>query len=212
MNIINKMLDTQNEVNVLTRGDTWATQGLDWRLAISQETAELIDSVDWKWWKHMKVDLDNAKIEIVDIWHFTLSLMLEEAIIVDEIMMDKFDALTKTGEVSVAQNRDEIIKHFKNINKVAANDKLSLEIADAVLMAAGKIGMSLEDVTKLYFGKAVLNRFRQMHGYAEGTYKKDWDGYEDNEIMFDMVGNMGYNDTFEVDLLSSLTERYMLVE
>lgn len=211
MNILEQMMKTQNDVNILTRGETWKDQNLDWRLAISQETAELIDSVDWKWWKHTKVDIDNAKIEIVDIWHFTLSMMIEEEIKVDDIMFEKFDALTKTGEVSVTSGKFEIIKHFKNINRMAANNKPALEIADALLMAAGKIGMSLDDITKIYFGKAVLNEFRQLNGYADGTYNKEWDGFEDNEIMLDIIKTMSYDESFNENLSSALTERYMLI-
>ena len=212
MNILNRMMERQNEVNITAKGSEWSTQGFDWRLAISQEAAELIDSFDWKWWKKMKVDVDNAQIEIVDIWHFILSIMIEEGIEPDDMMASRFDALTKTGEVSVDEDKDEIIKHFKNINKMAANDRPAIEIADALLMSAGKIGMSLDDITKLYMGKAVLNEFRQEHGYASGTYIKIWNDLEDNEVMKDIISTIPYNEDFEAELENTLTERYMLVE
>ncbi len=86
MNTLKQMMETQSRVNILTRGDDWYEQGLDWRLAISQETAELIDSFDWKWWKKMSVDTENAEIELVDIWHFVLSLMIEEGIEPDDML------------------------------------------------------------------------------------------------------------------------------
>ncbi|MCW1349087.1 dUTP diphosphatase, partial [Campylobacter jejuni] len=44
------------------------------------ECAELIDSFAWKHWKNISspTNWENVRIEIVDIWHFILSLLLEE--------------------------------------------------------------------------------------------------------------------------------------
>ena len=45
--------------------------------AMEQETAELIDSVPWKWWsKDKDVDLQNLRVEIVDALHFWHSLAM----------------------------------------------------------------------------------------------------------------------------------------
>lgn len=208
MNILEKMVNTQNNLNIVTKGETWSSQNLDWRLAITQESAELTDSFDWKWWKHMIVDTENAKIEIVDIWHFVLSMMIEEDTPLDEMLQVKFETLTKSGE---SKTNSDTIKHIKNITKVAANNKPALDIADAVLMVAGKIGMSFEDIAKLYFGKAVLNNFRQLHGYSEGSYTKIWNDVEDNVVMQQISDTLSYDDTFEENLLNLLTETYIMV-
>jgi dimeric dUTPase (all-alpha-NTP-PPase superfamily) len=42
--------------------------------ALDQESAELRDSVPWKWWKHQQGDLQNARVEIIDMMHFLISL------------------------------------------------------------------------------------------------------------------------------------------
>ncbi len=48
---------------------------LNYARAMQQETAELIDSVPWKWWaKYQKFDEQNAKVEVVDLFHFLVSL------------------------------------------------------------------------------------------------------------------------------------------
>jgi len=48
---------------------------LNYCRALSQETAELIDSVPWKWWaKYQKFDKQNARVEVVDMFHFLISL------------------------------------------------------------------------------------------------------------------------------------------
>lgn len=48
---------------------------LQYTRALSQEVAELIDSVPWKWWaKYQTFDQQNARVEIVDCMHFVISI------------------------------------------------------------------------------------------------------------------------------------------
>ncbi len=48
---------------------------LNYCRAMSQEIAELTDSVPWKWWaRYQKYDPQNARVEIVDLFHFLISL------------------------------------------------------------------------------------------------------------------------------------------
>lgn len=48
---------------------------LNYVRAMNQELAELTDSVPWKWWaKYQKFDEQNARVEVVDLFHFLVSL------------------------------------------------------------------------------------------------------------------------------------------
>jgi dimeric dUTPase (all-alpha-NTP-PPase superfamily) len=48
---------------------------LNYSRAMQQEMAELIDSVPWKWWaKYQELDEQNARVEVVDLFHFLVSL------------------------------------------------------------------------------------------------------------------------------------------
>ena len=48
---------------------------LNYTRAMQQELAELVDSVPWKWWaKYQKFDEQNARVEVVDLFHFLVSL------------------------------------------------------------------------------------------------------------------------------------------
>ena len=48
---------------------------LNYSRAMQQELAELIDSVPWKWWaKYQEFDEQNARVEVVDLFHFLISL------------------------------------------------------------------------------------------------------------------------------------------
>ncbi|NLT98292.1 MAG: dUTPase [Christensenellaceae bacterium] len=55
-------------------------------LAMLSELAELIDEVNFKWWKNPRpVDLDNVKNELVDILHFFVSMCLKTGMDADEL-------------------------------------------------------------------------------------------------------------------------------
>ncbi len=48
---------------------------LNYTRAMQQELAELTDSVPWKWWaKYQQFDKQNARVEVVDLFHFLVSL------------------------------------------------------------------------------------------------------------------------------------------
>jgi len=50
---------------------------LNYCRAMTQEIAELTDSVPWKWWaKYQEYDQQNARVEVVDLFHFLISLAL----------------------------------------------------------------------------------------------------------------------------------------
>ena len=62
-------------------------------LAMISELAELIDEVNFKWWKNPKpVDEDKVKDELVDILHFFVSMCLKTGMSAQELhqrYMDK---------------------------------------------------------------------------------------------------------------------------
>ncbi|MDD2480371.1 MAG: dUTPase [Victivallaceae bacterium] len=47
----------------------------DIAMAMHQELAELVDCVPWKWWaNYQDYDRQNARVEIVDLFHFLISM------------------------------------------------------------------------------------------------------------------------------------------
>lgn len=48
---------------------------LNYSRALQQEAAELVDCTPWKWWKkQQQFDFENAKVEVIDLFHFVISL------------------------------------------------------------------------------------------------------------------------------------------
>ena len=69
------MLELQNDMNTKVHAQ-WQTQNFEWYRAIWVECAELLDHWGWKWWKKQNPDIGQIALELVDIWHFGLSIML----------------------------------------------------------------------------------------------------------------------------------------
>ena len=80
--MLQAMFDMQEQLNerigVNCKGmseedqQTWI---LNYCRAMTQELAELTDSVPWKWWaKYQEYDKQNACVEVVDLFHFLISL------------------------------------------------------------------------------------------------------------------------------------------
>ncbi len=59
---------------------------LNYTRAMQQELAELIDSVPWKWWaKYQEFDEQNARVEVVDLFHFLISLAQTLGMTADDV-------------------------------------------------------------------------------------------------------------------------------
>lgn len=155
----------------------------------------MIDSFAWKHWKSIakEPDWENLKIEVVDVWHFVMSETLRDASInfrgtIDDLALnisqmpsyrvldadeDAFaepdTVMAKVEELMFGTlqrggfHLDPVMKNFFELTKMS--------------------GLNLASLYRLYIGKNILNRFRQDHGYKEGTYIKEWSGVEDNVVM-----------------------------
>ena len=182
----------------------WRDQGYAYSRAIWVECAELLDHYGWKWWKHQRPDLDQVRLEIVDIWHFGLSEMLRD------------------GRINLSEQRvaDEIIESlrasstkddFRAAVECLAQSSLQTRSFDPQAFAAllASLPMGLNELHGLYMGKNLLNSFRQANGYADGSYVKIWQGREDNEHLMDILGSLDpLAGDFETALNRELEVRY----
>ena len=200
--IVENMLKLQQKLNDDTNGLNWENgytkEGklISWRRCIYMECAELIDSFAWKHWKNISspTNWDNVRIEIVDIWHFILSLLLEEYthksgknfnMIANEVIsISVFKDFCKEENHPNESDIYGILNDIELIIHKCSGFRFNLEeLLSTYFTLAIKCGLNLEILYKTYIGKNVLNIFRQNHGYKEGSYKKVWNGKEDNEIL-----------------------------
>ena len=101
LDTIFEMQDTLNQrIGVVTENlseeekTKWV---LNYTRAMQQEIAELIDSVPWKWWaKYQEFDEQNAKVEIIDLFHFLISLAQVMGMTPDDV----YNAYVKKNQVN----------------------------------------------------------------------------------------------------------------
>ena len=80
---------------------------LNYCRAMSQELAELTDSVPWKWWaKYQKFDEQNAKVEVVDLFHFLVSIAQTLGMTADDV----YQAYLKKNAVNHARQESGYVK------------------------------------------------------------------------------------------------------
>lgn len=71
--------------------------GSNYTRAMQQEMAELIDSVPWKWWaKYQNFDKQNARVEVIDLFHFLVSLAQVLGMTADDV----YQAYLKKNQVN----------------------------------------------------------------------------------------------------------------
>ncbi len=206
MSKIKSMLMLQQELNDDTNGIGWekgvTKQGkpINWRRCILLESAELIESYPWKHWKNIDApaDKENIKIEVVDIWHFVMSEILRinmttsretiENLALEISNLSNFSALKNSAD-EIADDYFEQIANIENFVKTLFSDDGWKEMTNSYLSIVSQSGLNLESLYQLYIGKNILNKFRQDHGYKDGSYKKIWDEKEDNVIMQEILSN-----------------------
>ncbi|MEM9226967.1 MAG: dUTPase [Verrucomicrobiota bacterium] len=95
---LQEQLNKRIGVDTASLDDEAKTQWvLNYKRALQQETAELIDSVPWKWWaKYQEFDQQNARVEVVDLFHFLISL----AQVLGMSAEDVYAAYMKKNEVN----------------------------------------------------------------------------------------------------------------
>ena len=195
------MLQLQAQLNDATNGEEWVkgltkdAKEINWKRCIYMECAEMIDSFSWKHWKNIKQEPDwaNLQIEVVDVWHFLMSLAIEnynktlrggiDELAINLSNLESFSKIDIKNDDFAPQKK--IIEKVEDIMRIVlSKEDLELETLindffDLVILS----GLDLETLYRLYVGKNILNQFRQDNGYKEGTYIKVWAGEEDNVIM-----------------------------
>jgi dimeric dUTPase (all-alpha-NTP-PPase superfamily) len=194
------MLKLQNELNIITCGKDWVLNicngkngAIKWNNAIIVEAGELLDSMAYKWWKKDIEDMPNAKMEIIDLLHFTLS-----KIIVSKRPESYFDDVENIC-ITEMHHSERLQKYIE----FEMQDK-SYHALFMLFKLADYFGMDLDQVYALYIKKNVLNIFRQNHGYADGTYIKIWDDREDNYWIDELFDS---DDTYDI-LMRKLEKKY----
>ena len=196
---IKEMLDLQNKINEKVHPH-WREQNFEWYRAIWVECAELLDHYGWKWWKKQNPNQAQIELELVDIWHFGLSILLSKYDIEKSISLISEGMTDQRGSGKFRENLEDFTSNtlqtrsfdLKRFNQVM-ND----------------VGLTFEKLYVGYISKNVLNSFRQDKGYQAGTYIKDWGGIEDNEYLIRLASKIDpKSENFSSELYTLMEREY----
>lgn len=194
------MLQLQDEMNTRVH-PAWREQGYEWYRAIWIECAELMDHFGWKWWKKQSPDREQVVLELIDIWHFGLSSLLQMESSVDAIADQLERAMVATAP---KQDFREDVEAF--VQQIITRRKFDPALFNQLLC---HMDISLDHLYRSYVGKNVLNFFRQDRGYKEGTYAKVWHGREDNMHLVEILDVLDSGSpTYRQDVYQALADRY----
>ncbi len=214
-----EMLQLQDELNKKIN-ENWREIRTyeDFSRATWIECAELVDSLPWKWWKNQKADMDNVKIEVVDIWHFIMSYILLDykdlgkAVESEEIeyffkgLSEKFQNIDIKGEyINHYLGETDKYKKIIFLAERVAEGFLKQNLKEGIFFFGllVKNSMSFDELYLLYIGKNILNHIRQEKGYKEGNYKKEINGIEDNQYLFQIVKQINSREELEEKIRQS---------
>lgn len=189
-NMFKTMVELQHKFNEETISG-YLDKNLNWNSAIIAESGELLDSLGYKWWKKQEPDMENVKVEAIDLLHFVIS---------DAIQL----SYNCFGEIDLTLISKTFEDHFNNsdgfldglsLNKLV--DELNYNRwnrFNVIKKMFQDLNMTNEDVYIAYIVKNCLNKFRQNNGYKEGSYIKDWNGEEDNVVAYRIANEWGADD------------------
>ena len=225
-NAINEMLQMQSNLNNATNGPDWRSgvtelgRTINWQRCIYMEAAELIESYPWKHWKSVDAEIDeeNARVELVDICHFLISFALEKfesekaAMLLEKALSShqktKVLSIVKIDVMQQVAVHETLMKIALESagNSVAETEVYFMRLAESFFKACQVVELDFVQLYKIYMAKNVLNKFRQDNGYKEGSYIKEWNGKEDNVVMFEII--RGLKEFYGKDLYDLLEKEY----
>lgn len=208
------MCQLQDEANTAMSSEAWrdSTDDTLWYYrAINNELAELATHIGIKWWKNehptdeiRESAFAQARMEVVDILHFTLSYMIRDIHLkmnkpLDEVVNAlpalQYPVLVPLGRF--AGNDAAMLN--TTYDTVTINDFVEqcqfVALVNAGLplnyltVLAEMLGFTSQELYVSYVAKNILNKFRTANGQREGMYFKIWDGVEDNEYLTLFLNN-----------------------
>jgi len=234
------LFEVQSKLNAATCGEDWLKgicktgKPIAYDTAILVEAAEFIDSFDWKHWKYSGDDFENAKVELIDLLHFVISLIIyvmkirdfkHETLtgLFDDIVVTfKYNGETKNDEYVIEGKEFDIFKvrvllnnfifHILALNNAviqhsqaeAARNSMSV-----LMVMMSYLNMEWNEIYELYISKNALNYLRLNNGYQDGTYVKQWGEVEDNVVMNEIKEHLLLHDELTFDnMYNALHDTY----
>ena len=204
-NIFKVMVELQHQFNKQVAED-YLDKNFNWNSAIIAESGELLDSLGYKWWKKQEPDMENVKVEAIDLLHFVISDRIQK----NKKMYSEKESLEMTFvELYNEFNNVKVLRDYSTLEDMIfyliATNSYRINVMKRIFT---KLEMSNEDVYIAYITKNCLNKFRQDNGYKDGSYIKNWNGREDNIVAFEIANEWGADEELFEQLYLDLETYY----
>lgn len=97
----------RNELMVNDLPNQWL---LRFAKAMEEEVRELHADLRWKWWSQDRIDLQNIRVELVDILHFLVSAMIASGMTADKV----YDIYQQKHSVNLARQQQGYCMNSKS--------------------------------------------------------------------------------------------------
>jgi len=98
-----------NELMVNDLPNTWLR---NYSKAMEEELKELNEEILWKWWSKDDIDIQNIRVELIDILHFLVSAMISAGLTPDKV----FDVYCQKHAVNINRQDSGYSKATKTEN------------------------------------------------------------------------------------------------
>lgn len=211
---VEKLFEAQNKLNIHYSGSDWkeTIPNISFVTAVFTELAEYFESAPrtgttpagWKWWKkNLENDDQNSVIEVIDVLHFVLSILIKNKpfyVTLEECHFqyrkyklfseNTTDSNRSNDFVSLHNSYNGFYNTLTDFDDLEAfSDEEIFELycmlfyfgLDMVEIGSRLTNRSTEQIYDGYFLKNALNFERVNKGYMTGEYQKvDESGQEDN--------------------------------
>lgn len=211
---VETMFLLQHQLNTLIKDRWYEDESMDFQRAAMIELGELMDHYGYKWWKKQTPDVDQCKLEVVDIAHFVISHLIQ-----DDLRNNKgynhsvelfAGGIDEAYGLSYSLHPEGIRSLLdKLIGMAAEKDFDSIALGSLMVM----FDINFDELSDKYILKNTLNIFRNKNGYNEGTYIKNWNGKEDNEVLMEIYEKLDHSrEDFATQLYLELDRAYQVVK
>lgn len=206
MSIFKSMIELQHSFNQQIDKD-YLDKNWNWNSAIIVESGELLDSLGYKWWKKQESDMENVKVEAIDLLHFIISENIQYSYASKNLNIKEVEEDFENFFMEYDSYDGFCVPDLEKLISYLNYDEYSrFSIMKQIFK---QLNMSNEDVYIAYIVKNCLNKFRQDNGYKEGTYNKIWNGKEDNIIAYNLANELGAIDNLFEELYKKLNIYYI---
>lgn len=197
---VEQSIRLQDAANKVMAGEAWTSKGIDWVTCSLVEIGEAFGWLAYKHWKKgVEPNFHQAFIEIVDSYHFMLSLAIEMGVSAEDLSSHAAQYAQINNRLVDEFHAEQDIEKKKALGKFALKElaahcldtqrtpKEILYVVSAHLRAAASIGFGEGEFFAGYIPKNTLNLFRQKNGDRQGTYPRMWSfegaTVEDNQVV-----------------------------